>query len=84
MCYSEALAIEKRPKMRCNRTSKSPSHFLPVPSFILGHSLLDILLFAFRSMVCGAHPKDRFGAWAEEVHIVRYGGQVPQRQPFPF
>ena len=32
MCYSEALAIEKRPKMRCNWASKSPSYFLPVPS----------------------------------------------------
>jgi len=29
--YSEDLAIEKRPKMRCNWASKSPSYFLPVP-----------------------------------------------------
>ena len=31
MGYSEDLAIEKRPKMRCNWASKSPSYFLPVP-----------------------------------------------------
>jgi len=29
--YSEDLAIEKRPKMRCDWASKSPSYFLPVP-----------------------------------------------------
>ena len=29
--YSEDLAIEKRPKKRCNWASKSPSYFLPVP-----------------------------------------------------
>ena len=32
MGYSEDLAIEKRPKMRCNWASKSPSYFLPVPN----------------------------------------------------
>ena len=35
MGYSEDLAIEKRPKMRCNWASKSPSYFLPVPYFHL-------------------------------------------------
>jgi len=29
--YSKDLAIEKRPKMRCNWAAKSPSYFLPVP-----------------------------------------------------
>ena len=31
MGYIEDLAIEKRPKMRCDWASKSPSYFLPVP-----------------------------------------------------
>jgi len=33
--YSEDLAIEKRPKMRCNWASKSSSYFLPVPKQVV-------------------------------------------------
>ena len=37
MGYSEDLAIEKRPKMRCNWASKSPGYFLPVPKALYGN-----------------------------------------------
>ncbi len=59
--YSEDLAIEKRPKMRCDWASKSPSYFLPVPyaacaGFSLAKGLADVIITASVKLFGGDSP----------------------------